>query len=119
LAITGKRGGTVHFVFCLEYMRAYYMRSADDGLTFSAPREITQAFEGFRANYDWKVLAAGPGHGIRLKNGRLPIPVWISTGTGGHADRRERGRRPPARSQERDGKGVLRPREELAGEPRD
>ncbi|MBM3768671.1 MAG: exo-alpha-sialidase [Acidobacteria bacterium] len=87
VAIAGKRAGTVHFVFCLEYMRAFYMRSDDDGLTFSAPREITQAFEGFRANYDWKVLATGPGHGIRLKNGRLLIPVWISTGTGGHAHR--------------------------------
>ncbi len=87
VAMPGRAAGTVHFVFCLEYMRAFYMRSDDDGVTFSAPREITSAFEGFRPKYDWKVLATGPGHGIRLKNGRLLIPIWLSLGTGGHAHR--------------------------------
>jgi len=87
VAMPGRAAGTVHFVFCLEYMRAFYMRSDDDGVTFSAPREITSAFEGFRSKYDWKVLATGPGHGIRLKNGRLLIPIWLSLGTGGHAHR--------------------------------
>ncbi len=87
VAMPGKAKGTVHFVFCLEYMRAFYMRSDDDGLTFTTPQEITGAFEGFRAKYDWKVLATGPGHGIRLKNGRLVIPIWLSLGTGGHAHR--------------------------------
>jgi len=33
------------------------------------------------------VLATGPGHGIELANGRLLVPVWLSTGTGGHAHR--------------------------------
>jgi sialidase-1 len=33
------------------------------------------------------VLATGPGHGIQLRNGRLVVPVWLSTGTGGHAHR--------------------------------
>lgn len=81
------RDGTVHFLFCLEYMRAFYMRSDDDGQTFRAPVEITQAFEGFRSEYAWKVLATGPGHGIEMRNGRLVVPVWLSTGTGGHAHR--------------------------------
>jgi sialidase-1 len=81
------RDGSVHFVFCLEYMRAFYMRSDDDGLSWSKPAEITAAFDRFRPEYDWKVLATGPGHGIRMNNGRLLIPVWLSTGTGGHAHR--------------------------------
>ena len=55
------RDGSVHFLFCLEYMRAFYMRSSDEGRTFSQPVEITAAFEGFRPQYDWKVLATGPG----------------------------------------------------------
>ena len=84
LAIAG-RDGTVHFLYCLEYMRAFYMRSTDEGKTFSAPLEITAAFEGFRSAYDWKVLATGPGHGIQLRNGRLIVPVWLSTGVGGNA----------------------------------
>lgn len=87
VAIAGRQRGVVHFLHCLEYMRAFYMRSDDDGLTFSAPREITSAFVPFRRDYDWKVLATGPGHGIQLATGRLLIPVWLSTGTGGHAHR--------------------------------
>ncbi|HIL68776.1 MAG TPA: exo-alpha-sialidase [Verrucomicrobia bacterium] len=81
------RDGTVHLVFCLEYMRSFYQRSEDDGITWSKPVEITKAFEPFRKDYDWKVLATGPNHGIQLKNGRLLVPVWLSTGTGGNAHR--------------------------------
>ncbi|MCX6903027.1 MAG: sialidase family protein [Verrucomicrobia bacterium] len=40
-----------------------------------------------RGSYDWRVLATGPAHGIQLKNGRLVVPVWLSTGTGGNAHR--------------------------------
>lgn len=79
------KDGTVHMLFCLEYMRTFYQRSTDDGLTWSTPVEITSAFEGFRKTYDWKVLATGPDHGIQLKNGRLVVPVWLSSATGGNA----------------------------------
>ena len=81
------RDGTVHMLFCLEYMRCFYQRSADDGVSWSTPVEITIAFESFRKNYDWKVLATGPDHGIQIKGGRLIVPVWLSTGTGGNAHR--------------------------------
>lgn len=77
------RDGSVHFLVCLEYMRCFHLRSEDDGLTWTAPVEITAAFEKFRPEWDWKVLATGPGHGIQLKSGRLLVPVWLSTGTGG------------------------------------
>lgn len=87
VAIAGRGTGAVHFLFCLEYMRAFYMRSEDDGQTFSKPVEITYAFDSFRPAYPWKVLATGPGHGIQLRNGRLLVPIWLSTGTGGHAHR--------------------------------
>lgn len=81
------RDGTVHMLFCLEYMRCFYQRSTDDGLTWSTPVEITGTFEKFRPNYDWKVLATGPDHAIQLATGRLVVPVWLSTGTGGNAHR--------------------------------
>ncbi len=79
--------GTVHFLFCSAYARAYYMRTDDDGDTFSEPVDITATFERFREEYAWKVLATGPGHGIRHSSGRLIVPVWLSDGTGGHAHR--------------------------------
>ena len=81
------RDGTVHALFCIEYMRCFYARSADDGVTWSKPVEITAAFESFRKSYGWKVLATGPDHGIQLRTGRLVVPVWLSTGTGGNAHR--------------------------------
>jgi sialidase-1 len=81
------KDGTVHMLFCLEYERVFYQRSEDDGLSWSKPSEITAAFEAFKKGYDWKVLATGPNHSIQLKTGRLVVPVWLSTGTGGNAHR--------------------------------
>lgn len=81
------RDGTVHMVFCLEYMRCFYQRSVDDGVTWSSPVEITPIFHAFDKQYEWKVLATGPNHSIQLKTGRLIVPVWLSTGTGGNAHR--------------------------------
>ena len=76
------RDGTVHFLFCLEYMRCFYQRSEDDGITWLQPVEVTRAFEPLRADYDWKVVATGPGHGIQLRSGRLLVPAWLSLGQG-------------------------------------
>ena len=81
------RDGAVHMLFCLEYMRVFYQRSEDDGLSFSRPVEITAAFDAFKKDYGWKVLATGPNHSIQLRSGRLVVPVWLSTGEGGNAHR--------------------------------
>ncbi len=86
VAIVDSESGLIHFLYCVNYARCFYMQSLDDGLTFSAPIEITKAFEAFRSGCDWKVLATGPGHGIQLKNGRLLVPVWLAYGKeGAHA----------------------------------
>lgn len=81
------RDGTVHMLFCLEYERCFYQRSEDDGLSWSKPVEITAAFDAFKKDYAWKVLATGPNHSIQLRTGRLVVPVWLSTGEGGNAHR--------------------------------
>lgn len=81
------RDGTVHMLFCLEYVRCFCQRSDDDGISWTKPVEITRTFEAFRKDYDWNVLATGPNHSIQLKNGRLLVPVWLSTGTGKGAHR--------------------------------
>ncbi|HEV7282973.1 MAG TPA: sialidase family protein [Pirellulaceae bacterium] len=87
VAIADAEPGVVHFLYCVEYSRCFYQRSDDDGETFSDPVDITSAFEELRKDYDWKVIATGPGHGIQLRSGRLIVPVWLSLGTGGHAHR--------------------------------
>jgi sialidase-1 len=79
------RGGAVHFLYCVDYGRCFYLRSDDDGVSFGKPIEITPTFEQFRKDYDCKVFGTGPAHGIQLKNGRLVVPAWLSPGTGANA----------------------------------
>lgn len=80
VAIPDYQTGAVHFLFQHNYERAYYMRSDDDGKTFTKPVDITEVFEQFRPEYDWHVIAPGVGHALQLKNGRLVVPIWMSTG---------------------------------------
>ncbi len=70
--------GGVHLLYQRDYARAYYTASKDDGETWSTAVDITYAFDAFKPEYDWKVLAPGPGHAIQLRNGRLLVPVWLS-----------------------------------------
>ncbi len=79
--IVDRDGKTIHVLYHRNYSNCYYVRSTDDGKTWSAPKEITYAFDQFRPEYNWKVLAPGPGHAIQLQNGqhkgRLVVPVWL------------------------------------------
>jgi sialidase-1 len=86
VAIFDRQTGAIEMLYCVNYARCFSIRSTDDGATWSRPVEITATFEPFRAKYDWKVIATGPGHGIQLKSGRLVVPVWLAYGkTGDHA----------------------------------
>lgn len=80
VAIVDRKTGAIEFLYCVNYARCFSMRSTDDGLTWTAPVEITAAFEPFRKHYDWKVIATGPGHGIQLRTGRLVVPIWLAYG---------------------------------------
>jgi sialidase-1 len=79
--------GRVHLIYFIEYFRAFYRVSQDDGLTWSEPVDITDsAFEPLRKEYPWRVIATGPGTGIQLSQGphkgRLLAPVWMASGDG-------------------------------------
>src|SRR5690606_14624885 len=86
--------GTIHALFCHNYERVFAMQSSDNGLTFSEPVEITTSLEPFRERYAWRVIATGPGHGIQLENGRMVVPVWMSTGEGTEFGAGKLGHRP-------------------------
>lgn len=75
-------GKTIHLLYQRNYSHCYYIRSVDDGRTWSAPADITYAAEKFRPEYNWKVMAPGPGHAIQLQQnsrhkGRLVVPIWL------------------------------------------
>ncbi len=71
------KDGTIHLLYQVNYARAWYIKSTDDGKTWTTPSEITYVFNEFKKDYGWKVLAPGPSHAIQLKNGRLLVPVWL------------------------------------------
>ncbi|MFA6959175.1 MAG: sialidase family protein [Opitutaceae bacterium] len=72
--------GTVHLLFFINYAFALHATSKDHGRTFSQPKDITAVFQAFQSEYLWNVIAAGPGHGVVLRNGRIVVPVWLSNG---------------------------------------
>jgi sialidase-1 len=80
VAISDAQTGAIHFLFQRDYEHCFYMRSDDDGLTFTKPVDITSVFEQFRPEYDWHVIAPGVGHAIQLSSGRLLVPLWMSLG---------------------------------------
>lgn len=80
VTIVDHQTGVIHFLFQENYAHCFYLRSTDDGRSFSNPVDITYVLEQFRRDYDWHVIAPGPGHAIRLRNGRLLVPIWMSIG---------------------------------------
>ncbi len=72
-------GEKTHLIYHQNYARAFHRTSLDFGATWSEPVEITEAYRAF--SYEWNVCATGPGHGVRLSDGRLVVPVWLANGT--------------------------------------
>ncbi|MBM4002574.1 MAG: exo-alpha-sialidase [Planctomycetes bacterium] len=66
------RGGLANLLKNEWHGRCMILRSADDGVTWSAPQEITASVGHF---------AAGPGIGIQLRSGRLVIPGYSQAGS--------------------------------------
>lgn len=71
-------GSTLHFLYCLNYCRVFYMKSTDEGESWSEKRELTNSIRQQTGEFFWSCIATGPTHGIRLSSGRLLVPVWLS-----------------------------------------
>lgn len=84
VAIADRDTGAIHFLYQVGYAQVFYMRSDDDGATFSSPVEITSVLRKFDPDYKWNVVAPGPGHGLQTSKGRLIVPVWLSNGGKSH-----------------------------------
>ncbi len=83
-AIVDRDTGAIHFLYQINYARVFYMKSDDEGASFSKPVDITLVLDKYRPEYAWNVVAPGPGHAIQLRNGRLLVPIWLSTGGKSH-----------------------------------
>lgn len=67
-------GERVHFLYCKNYRGLYHAVSRDDGVTFCNARRV--CFET-SVDFDFTVVAVGPGHGI-VHKGRLLVPIWFA-----------------------------------------
>ncbi len=86
----------VHALFCHDYARIFHTASNDQGDTWSHPVEITECAIPLRKQYAWRVIATGPGHGLKHSSGRLIVPIWMSTGEGAEFGKGKLGHRPSA-----------------------
>jgi len=80
--VQDKSTGTIFLFYALneENLRSkvLYIKSSDDGLSWSDPVSVTSLFEDNA--YGWTFHLPGPGHGIQLASKRLIIPVWHRKG---------------------------------------
>jgi len=78
---------TVWLPYCVDNKQVFIMNSTDYGITWSAPREITQELN-LELNPSTNPLnllyATGPGNGIQLSSGRIIIPSYYFDARGSH-----------------------------------
>ena len=67
--------GEITLVYQWEYNKTFYKKSYDDGETFGESVEITEQLKS--SEFDYTVIACGPGHGTILSSGRYITPVWL------------------------------------------
>lgn len=83
LMIAGKNNEV--FLFWNEdYLRLYMKKSVNGGRNWGETIELTPVVEGWRSVWPLTLFAVAPGHGIRLKNGTLVVPLWLSRGENAH-----------------------------------
>lgn len=80
VAIASRKKGVVYLLYQHNYARIFYMRSKNDGASFSKPVDITSVLDSLKSQFAWTVVALGPGHAIELRSGRLLVPVWLAEG---------------------------------------
>ncbi|MBX7258694.1 MAG: exo-alpha-sialidase [Candidatus Hydrogenedentes bacterium] len=68
--------GIIWLAFTRNNERAFVTQSADDGATWSAPREITESLRSFP--FPWTRIGTGPVNGIQLGSGRMVLPIWLN-----------------------------------------
>ncbi len=75
--IVDRQTGDVHLLLCEDGKKLFYMKSADDGLSFTVPREITEVVneQCQRIGFKWVHMLTGPGHGLQMRSGRLIVPL--------------------------------------------
>ena len=77
-------GNRISLMYQINYAKAYLKHSDDEGVTWSEPTELTNAFETIRTRdkYEWKVIAMGPGLGHSDEVKRMGLLMDDALGIG-------------------------------------
>ncbi len=71
-------GNTLHFLYCINYRRVFYMKSTDEGDSWTEARELTDSIRKQTDPFFFSCIATGPCHGVSLSDGTLLVPVWLA-----------------------------------------
>ena len=71
-------GDTLHFLYCINYRRVFYIKSTDEGESWTEARELTDCIREQTAPFFFSCIATGPCHGISPSDGTLLVPVWLA-----------------------------------------
>ncbi len=71
-------GDELHFLYCINYSHVFYMKSTDEGETWSDAKELTEDLRRLTGEFNWTCVATGPCHGLRTASGRLSVPLWFA-----------------------------------------
>ena len=71
-------GNRLHFIYTEDVVKVRYKYTDDLGKTWSEDVDITDNLLAEIPQHSWGVVAIGPGHGMKLTNGRLIAPVWYA-----------------------------------------
>lgn len=66
-----------------EYFRTFIAESYDDGRTFTNKTELTEQLR--KVNFNYTVIACGPGHGVCFGKGKYAVPLWMAKNEDPHA----------------------------------
>lgn len=72
-------GERLHFLYTDDVVKVFYRYTDDYGKTWSEDVELTKGLISEIPQHKWGVVAIGPGHGMKLSNGRLIAPVWFAS----------------------------------------
>lgn len=72
-------GERLHLLYMVDVVRVFYKYTDDYGKTWSEEVELTETLLSEIPQHKWGVVAPGPGHGMKLSNGRLITAIWYAS----------------------------------------
>lgn len=77
-------GKNLWFLWNEDYQRLFMQKSEDGGRSWGPVRDLTSEVRQWAPEWPLTLFAVAPGHGIKMKNGILVVPLWLSRGINTH-----------------------------------